>query len=74
MTAYEAPGGRNVSKVEVTITPISGAVDPPPIGITIKRGRKAWVRVEMTAEDFALAVTGRLVHAEITGGGILDRE
>ena len=58
-------------KVEVTISPMQGPVDPPPIAITIKRGRQR-VRVELRPEDFALAVTGRLVHGEITGGSFED--
>lgn len=60
-------------KVEITIAPMHGPVDPPPIAITIKRGRQR-IRVELRPEDFALAVTGRLVHGEITGGSFDEVE
>lgn len=54
--------------VEVMIAPMHGPVDPPPIAITVKRGQRTILRVELTPEDFALAITGRLVHGSITRG------
>lgn len=56
------------NRCDVMIAPMHGPADPPPIAITIKCGSSTLIRVEMTAEDFALAVTGRLVGAEITRG------
>jgi hypothetical protein len=52
-------------KAEVTIGPMHGPVDPPPIAITFKVGNRR-IRVELRPEDFALAVTGRLVFGEVT--------
>ena len=53
-------------KVEITIAPIHGAVDPPPIAFTAKDGRNVLIRVEITPENFALALTGRLVEGTVT--------
>jgi hypothetical protein len=53
-------------KVEIMIGPMHGHVDPPPIAITIKQGHKTLIRVELSPNDFALAITGRLVFGEIT--------
>ena len=52
-------------KVEITIAPIHGAVDPP-IAFTAKDGRNVLIRVEITPENFALALTGRLVEGTVT--------
>lgn len=52
--------------VEIMIGPMHGASDPPNIAVTFKSGNTVLMRVEMTPEAFALAVTGRLVHGEIT--------
>lgn len=51
-------------KCELTIGTFNGAEHPPPIAITIKVGLKR-IRVNVTPEDFALALTGRLVEASI---------
>lgn len=59
---------RNGPKVDVMIAPMHGAVDPPPIAITFKIGSRKLIRVEISPEDFALAITGRLVHGQITSG------
>ena len=56
-------------RVEVLIFPMHGETDPPPIAITIKNGSRTIVRVELTPEDFALAITGRPVHGLVTRGG-----
>lgn len=50
---------------EVTISRITGPVDPSPIGISIRRGRRTF-RVELRPEDFAAAVTGAMAKAVIT--------
>jgi len=51
--------------VEVSIAPANGADDTPPIWITIKQRRETLARVSLTAQDFALAITGRLVIGEL---------
>jgi hypothetical protein len=55
-------------KVDVLIAPMHGPVDPPPFAITVKDGIKTLIRVELSAEDFALALSGRLVHGTVTRG------
>jgi hypothetical protein len=57
-------------KVEVLIAPMHGPVDPPPIAVTFKIGARKLIRVEISPENFALALTGRLVHGVVTGGEI----
>jgi hypothetical protein len=59
-------------KVEVLIAPMHGPNDPPPIAITFKQGTNTLIRVELKPEDFALALTGRLVHGTVTKGQIIE--
>jgi hypothetical protein len=55
-------------RVEVLIGQITGETDPPNISVTFKQGASTVIRVEMTPEDFALAVTGRLTFGIVTRG------
>lgn len=57
---------RQEHQVEVLISPIHGPSDPPKIGVTFRDGRKVLATVELTAENFGLALTGRLVHGQLT--------
>jgi hypothetical protein len=57
-----------MSTIDVMIAPMHGPDDPPPISITVKSGARTILRVELTQSDFALAITGRLVHGKITRG------
>lgn len=57
-------------KIELQITPVIGATDPPPIRISIRIGRRVLAEIETSPENIALALTGRLVHAELTKGEI----
>ena len=69
MTDKAAAGSSPPQRVEVTIAPMHGFEDVPPIAVTVKDGARTIVRVELSAQDFALAVTGRLVHGVVTRGG-----
>lgn len=42
-----------------------GAEHPPPFAITLRKGAKS-IRAELSAEDFALALAGRLVIGTLT--------
>lgn len=55
-------------RVDVMIAAMNGADYPPPIAITIKQGPRTIIRVEMSASDFALCLTGRLVIGDVTRG------
>jgi hypothetical protein len=60
-------------KADITISPIIGPVDPPPIMITAKDGRRRLIRIEMTPESFGLAITGRMVSCEVELPGDVSR-
>jgi len=47
--------------VEFTMGPLNGNIEPPQFAITVKDGTKLIARVYVSAEDFALALSGRMV-------------
>lgn len=51
--------------VELSMGPLNGMSEPPMFNITIKDGTKLIARVYVSAEDFALALSGRLVKAQL---------
>jgi hypothetical protein len=50
--------------VELTMSPLNGMSDPQLFCITVKDGLKLIARVYVSAEDFALALSGRMVKGQ----------
>ena len=51
--------------VEMSMGPLGGAIEPPMFNVTIKDGTRLIARVYVSAEDFALALSGRLVKVNL---------
>jgi hypothetical protein len=51
--------------VQVSIGPMHGASDPPQFSIQIKDGMTLIARVYLSAEDLALALSGRMVTGKL---------
>ena len=51
--------------VELTVGPLNGSSEPPQFSVTIKDGTRLIARVYVSAEDFALALFGRMVTAQL---------
>ena len=51
--------------VEVSMGPVNNAMEPQQFNITVKDGTRLIARVYVSAEDFALALSGRMVKGQL---------